>query len=712
MPATVVRSKFLPLFNDFVTEYLSQPIGIEHIEQARRVIARGRANYEAVLRAQDRGEDITDMVLATLLPHGDYPENVDGRVWVHYAPTVHRDVRREYGAKYGRGDADWQAVARAIFRFVRRAAGNPADVEAAAREFAESGQGKGFQSGTLSPILAAVDPEKFLLINNKSLTVINYFACTRHEQGIASYAAANATGRALVAEHAERMIEVAGREDVPPWMLFDIFTHWLVAVRGYFDKAKEPKAYVTPGEGGDVADDDAWVADMFAEFYPDPAQRRFAETMLVDAVELANSLSTTNWSLTYRIDQNLIRLNVGRVEVLVVTVGGFKLLLDASALSDDLRVLVEGELKVGDEAYRSMRGETAHGYVDVAWAAEHYEQLRPAHEAFIRKASATVSGRSTWARHHAPEIIEYLQSELGRALPNPAYVDEQPGTTKGAHVNPHYPFPDIAAANGFTEEKLARWVRAIERKKQAIIYGPPGTGKTFVAGELARHLIGGGNGFQEIVQFHPAYAYEDFMQGIRPRLISGGGLDYALAPGRFLEFCEQARGVEGTCVMIVDEINRANLARVFGELMYLLEYRDREIPLAAGGTFAIPGNVRIIGTMNTADRSIALVDHALRRRFAFLELAPEYDVLERYHERNATGFPASRLAGELRRLNAAINDPHYAMGISYFLHDDLADCIEDIWRMEIEPYLQEYFYDQPQKAKAFAWEEIGRRILG
>jgi len=87
--------------------------------------------------------------------------------------------------------------------------------------------------------------------------------------------------------------------------------------------------------------------------------------------------------------------------------------------------------------------------------------------------------------------------------------------------------------------------------------------------------------------------------------------------------------------LIIDEINRANLSRVFGELMYLLEYRDRKIPLSGGGTFFVPSNVRIIGTMNTADRSIALVDHALRRRFAFIALIPNYEVLRHYHQRPA-----------------------------------------------------------------------------
>ena len=162
--------------------------------------------------------------------------------------------------------------------------------------------------------------------------------------------------------------------------------------------------------------------------------------------------------------------------------------------------------------------------------------------------------------------------------------------------------------------------------------------------------------------------------------------------------------------MIIDEINRANLSRVFGELMYLLEYRDQEVPLAGGGYLKIPKNVRIIGTMNTADRSIALVDYALRRRFAFLALYPNYDILEQYHQNKETGFPSNKLVSILKRLNQDIGDPHYEIGISFFLREDLEEQVEDIWRMEIEPYLEEYFFDQPDRAGEWKWQKIQSKL--
>jgi 5-methylcytosine-specific restriction enzyme B len=291
------------------------------------------------------------------------------------------------------------------------------------------------------------------------------------------------------------------------------------------------------------------------------------------------------------------------------------------------------------------------------------------------------------------------------------YLDAiAPGSDEGSEaqrvVQPTYSLAQCATETGFSEDTLAGWIRSIERKGQAILYGPPGTGKTFIAERLARHIIGGGDGFTELVQFHPAYAYEDFIQGIRPKTTDGGGLSYPTVPGRFLEFCDKASHRQGKCVLIIDEINRANLARVFGELMYLLEYRDREVPLAGGGTLRIPANIRVIGTMNTADRSIALVDHALRRRFAFLALYPNYDVLRSYHKNQGTAFPIEKLIQVLFRLNNAILDRHYAVGITFFLREKLPDEIADIWRMEIEPYLDEYFFDQPDKSDAFRWDRV------
>lgn len=270
-----------------------------------------------------------------------------------------------------------------------------------------------------------------------------------------------------------------------------------------------------------------------------------------------------------------------------------------------------------------------------------------------------------------------------------------------------YTLAQLAQDSGYSITQCQQWVDAIGRKKQAVLYGPPGTGKTYLAQKLAQHLVGGGDGFIELVQFHPAYDYTDFMEGIRPQS-ADGRLNYQLQPGRFLAFCEQARGRKETCVLIIDELNRANISRVFGELMYLLEYRDQQIPLASGTTFTIPDNVRLIATMNTADRSIALVDHALRRRFAFIPLWPNMELLRHYHQH--TGLNVEPLIQLLEQLNRHIDNPHYALGVSFFMRPDLQTSLAAIWQFEIEPYLEEYFFSQPSRVTEYRWTKIAERL--
>ncbi|MGB3636329.1 MAG: AAA family ATPase [Rivularia sp. (in: cyanobacteria)] len=266
-----------------------------------------------------------------------------------------------------------------------------------------------------------------------------------------------------------------------------------------------------------------------------------------------------------------------------------------------------------------------------------------------------------------------------------------------------YTLSKCAEETGISEIELQTWIRSINRKKQAIIYGSPGTGKTFIAEKIAKHLISGGDGLSELVQFHPAYTYEDFIQGIRPQS-EDGKLTYPLVPGCFIKFCHQAETREGICTFIIDEINRANIAQVFGELMYLLEYRDQVIPLAAGNCFHIPENVRIIGTMNTADRSISEFDYALRRRFAFIELRSNYEILRKIY--GDIDFPIDKLVDVLQKINQVINDKNYEIGISFFITDNLVDDIKDIWCMEIEPYLEEYFFNQPETVDEFRWNKL------
>ena len=273
-----------------------------------------------------------------------------------------------------------------------------------------------------------------------------------------------------------------------------------------------------------------------------------------------------------------------------------------------------------------------------------------------------------------------------------------------------YDIKRMSEETNFSQAQISKWLAQLERKKHIVFQGPPGTGKTFVAEKLAKVLKGKGGGLIETVQFHPSYSYEDFIEGIRPEL-SDNQVTYNLKPGRFLEFCDDSKNTEDASVLIIDEINRANLSRVFGELMYLLEYRDKEIPLSGGSMFKIPDNVYLIGTMNTADRSIALVDHALRRRFTFIHLAPQYEILEKRLTEDK--LPSKGLVDVLKNINNQINDKNYEIGISYFMKYDenLKVFLPDIWEGEIEPYLEEFFFDQQDQVDAFRWEKLKEHQL-
>ncbi len=270
-----------------------------------------------------------------------------------------------------------------------------------------------------------------------------------------------------------------------------------------------------------------------------------------------------------------------------------------------------------------------------------------------------------------------------------------------------YSNEDFSKDTGLSIEKIEQLKSELSRKKNIIFQGPPGTGKTYIAERLAWNFIEGTNGQTGLVQFHPSYTYEDFVQGFRP-VLRNKMLSYELQDGTFKAFCHEAsKDPEEPYVMLIDEINRANISRVFGELMHLLEYRDKDITLEASGErFRIPENVYLIGTMNTADRSIAIVDYALRRRFTFLNLYPDYDVLKDYLD--SYDLPYRSLIEVLKDINGEINDPNYFLGISYFMHDGrrLKADLPDIWKGEIEPYLEEYFYDTPEKSRMYNFEAL------
>ena len=240
----------------------------------------------------------------------------------------------------------------------------------------------------------------------------------------------------------------------------------------------------------------------------------------------------------------------------------------------------------------------------------------------------------------------------------------------------------------------------LEDKKQVIFQGPPGTGKTYVAQALAEHLAGSEDRVT-LVQFHPSYDYVDFVQGYRPALMDYGQPGFRLQDGPLLQAAKQAKAEsDAKHFLIIDEINRGNLAKVFGELYFLLEYRNEDIRLQySDKSFRFPPNLYIIGTMNTADRSIALVDLALRRRFYFVEFHPDKwpikGLLRRYLEKNKPKADWD-VAGLVDRANELLkDDPHAAIGPSHFMKENLdEDRIKRIWKYGVLPYIEERLFGQ------------------
>ena len=284
------------------------------------------------------------------------------------------------------------------------------------------------------------------------------------------------------------------------------------------------------------------------------------------------------------------------------------------------------------------------------------------------------------------------------------------GKRDGPPEGTEQPHLEGLAADLHLPEDFLRGIETLlEEKRQVIFQGPPGTGKTYVARALARHLAGS-EARVTLVQFHPSYAYEDFVQGFRPALV-GGQAGFELRYGPLLAAAKRAAEDEGAKhFLVIDEINRGNLAKVFGELYFLLEYRGEGMRLQySDEPFWLPPNLYIIGTMNTADRSIALVDLALRRRFSFVEFdtgkEPIRGLLRRWLTRNASDMVW--VADVVDRANARLNDRHAAIGPSYFMKPGLTEeRARRIWQHEVLPYVEERLYGERENLAEFDFDAL------
>ena len=257
-------------------------------------------------------------------------------------------------------------------------------------------------------------------------------------------------------------------------------------------------------------------------------------------------------------------------------------------------------------------------------------------------------------------------------------------------------------------------VELLDDKGQVVFYGPPGTGKTHLARKLAEALAPD-RGRRMLVQFHPSTSYEDFFEGYRPETGPDGAMSYRLTPGPLARLAERAAADPDRChVMVIDEINRANLPRVLGELLFLLEYREESVAALyrPDEEFELPSNLRFIGTMNTADRSIALIDAALRRRFHFVPFFPDDGpaggLLERWLSANdepeGVGVLVNMVNAELA---GALDGSHLLLGASHFMKPGLdRDRLRKIWTYNIQPFIEDQFFGDGAQIKRFRFEAV------
>lgn len=680
------RDRFAGLFDEFCASYLATPEGQRHLATYPRLRQVARENWRIIQDAAAQGADLTELVLLKLLPYNDNENNRRRAAWVHIAPAITGNLRDWYQNAGWTNAESWPQIAKSIYDFVTACVKNPKDIGRECTLFSALPHSKGFQSGMLSPILNALDPEHYCVFNSKICATLNYLVNfnRQYTTKLIEYPGANELMILLSHEFKDKLSNITNVRNARHMDIIDLFSHWLVAIKKHDFGFKVKYYKISPGEG-------AWQWDECRN-----------GGFIAMGYDEVGDISKLNFEEFAARRDNVLPAHPRWKAKGVNQVWHFR------------------NIREGDYVVANHGTDRILGCGVVTGPYYHVKDVERAHRLPVQWFDTTahpIPQRKHWVK----TVIEIDAKEFGKVTQDKEMVQlAQPAEPSIADPPPPAPQPaappvqkytlaELSRETGLDETTVQRWERAIQRKGQVILYGPPGTGKTFAAERFARYLVRDG-GFTELVQFHAAYSYEDFIEGLRPTRQKDGHLTYDLIAGRFMDFCTRARQTSGLCVLILDEINRANLARIFGELMYLLEYRGREIFLASGRRLGVPENVRIIGTMNTADRSIALVDHALRRRFAFLPVMPSYELLRSYHTEHATSFQVEKLIQVLQKINTRINDPHYSLGVSFFLRPDLAAQIEDVWRMEIESYLEEYFFDQPDHLNDLRWEKVSGEL--
>lgn len=481
-----------------------------------------------------------------------------------------------------------------------------------------------------------------------------------------------------------------------------------------------------------------WAA-MYGETESSPTRRYWLEKTIVrgrtDRLEGPHALGKALWSPQRSRDgkniySNMLEVKPGDVVFHLTDNEAISSVSIAAEDVDSAFVGVEGTDWAGQPAYRIPLRD--HEPLDPPLSREAFldtepfaSELMELHESgakglFYNKRGLNQGAYLTEATPTLIAILNRAYTEFsGKSLPHVA-AEEAPPPEDAAEAFTLEDALDALFLDRSAAENLLLLWRA---RRNVILQGPPGVGKSFAAQLLAFALMGAEDrsrlGF---VQFHQSYSYEDFVEGYRPT-----DTGFELRAGKFVEFCRRAEADPNrTYVFIIDEINRGNLSKILGELMLLIESDKRDsrwaMPLASGRTkFFVPPNVFLLGLMNTADRSLAVVDYALRRRFAFVDLAPSLTSPRFREHLLSIGIDETvieRVVQRIPALNQEISadianlGPGFAIGHSYFCSKPALGESSEAWyvriiRTEILPLLREYWFDAPQRAETWEAQLLG-----